>query len=158
MLPKKTVFILIGVLVVLIAVIVVLGAQYISLAKPNPAGPSAYSAVYLASGDIYYGKLDWFPWPRLTNVWFLQRSQVGGQSQLGITPFKSAFWGPVDEIELNSRQIIFWTRLRNDSQVVKAFENPELLQQQPQPQQPTPPAGGPPSTNFQGPTSSPAQK
>lgn len=102
-----------------------------NLRQPDPAGPSEYSAVYLSTGDIYYGILSWFPSPRLKNVWFLQKSvDQNNQPQLGIAPFNRAFWGPVDEVYLNPKQIIFWTRLRNDSQVLKAIQNPDALQPQ----------------------------
>ncbi len=156
MLSKKLLVVLIVVIIVLVALGVWVGSWVSGLAKPNPSGPSEYSAVYLSTGDIYYGKLDWFPWPRIKNVWFLQRGvNAQNQPQLGIVPFNTAFWGPVDEVYLNPKQIIFWARLRNDSQVAKAFTNPALFQQQqalpPQtfqgppgpPPQPTPPAPAP---------------
>ncbi len=145
MISKK--FILIGVLivVVLITVGVWLGVSFIQ--QGTTAGPSRYSAVYLSTGEVYFGILSWFPQPHLSNVWFLQRSaDQNNQPQVGIAPFKGTFWGPVDEIYLSSKQIIFWTRLRNDSQLIKAFDNPDSLrqaqqgQQQPQGQQ-FPPSG-----------------
>lgn len=128
MFSKKIAFILIALVIVVVAVIALVGAWAAKTLQLNPTGPSEYSAVYLSTGDIYFGKLDWFPKPRLTNVWFLQRTaDAAGASQLGIVPFKNAFWGPVDKVYLNPTQIIFWTRLRNDSQVAKAFANPELF-------------------------------
>lgn len=107
-----------------------LGANIGSYANQSKQGePSEYSAVYLSTGDIYYGMLSWFPRPRLKNVWFLQKEvDQNNQAQLSIAPFRSAFWGPTDEIYLNSKQIIFWTRIRNDSQVLKAIQNQDLLQ------------------------------
>ena len=95
--------------------------------KDNTA--SEYSAVYLVTGDIYFGRLSWLPVPHLTNVWVIQRG-VGAQNQVqfGIVPFKGAAWGPVDRVNLNPREIVFWTRLRKDSQVAQAFQNPSLIQ------------------------------
>ncbi len=147
MFSKKLVLVLIVIVVVLVASGIWLGSWVLSLSKPNPSGPSEYSAVYVATGDIYYGKLEWFPLPHLKNVWLLQRTAGPSGQQLGIVPFPSAFWGPMDEVYLNPRQIIFWTRLRNDSQVAKAFQNPAILQQSQ--------ASPPPPSNFQGPTSPP---
>ncbi len=90
----------------------------------NPSAPSAYSAVYLTSGDVYFGRLSWFPSPHMTDVWFLERNQgQGGETQLAIAPMKSVFWGPVDEINLNPQEILFWTRLENGSQVVQSIES-----------------------------------
>ncbi len=129
MLPKKLIIVLIIVVVVVLGVGVWLGIKF--LGPKNPAGPSEYSAVYLSTGDIYFGKLDWFPWPRMTDVWFLQRSvDQQNQTQIGVAPFPSAFWKPIDEIYLNPKQVVFWTSLRNDSQVAQALANPSALQSQ----------------------------
>ena len=107
-----------------------LGSLAFGSGSANPSGPSPYSAVYLSTGDIYYGKLSWFPSPHLTDVWLLQRQQdAQGQAQVAVEPFNSSFWGPVDEIDLNPRQIVFWTRLRNDSKLAQALSNPSLLEQ-----------------------------
>ena len=131
--------------VILIGVGVWVGSK---LGEQDPSGPSPYSAVYLATGDIYFGKLDWFPWPHLKGVLLLQRG-VDGQNQqvqFGVVPLTSAFWGPVSELYLNPKQVIFWTRLRNDSQLICALANsgnPEKCHSlTPQPQQPSLPQGG----------------
>ncbi len=96
----------------------------------NPNAASPYSAVYLTSGDIYFGKLSWFPSPHMTDVWFLERNQgQDGQAQLAIAPMKSVFWGPTDEINFNPQNILFWTHLINSSQVVQMMENPSSAEQ-----------------------------
>ena len=99
------------------------------IAGQNPNGPSPYSAVYLTSGDVYFGKLSWFPSPHMTDVWYLNRTTgPNGQTQISVAPFKGVFWGPMDEINLDPKQILFWTRLSNGSQLVKGLENPSSLQ------------------------------
>jgi hypothetical protein len=98
------------------------------LGRENPEGPSKYSAVYLQTGDIYFGELSWFPWLSLKNVWLLQRSvDEQNQVQLGVVPFKNSFWGPIDKIYLNPKQVVFWTNLKKDSQLAKALDNPNIL-------------------------------
>lgn len=139
MLSKKLILALVLAVVVIIALGLWLGFKFIG--PKDPAGPSEYSAVYLSTGDIYFGKLSWFPWPHMKNVWFMQRGvDQQNQTQLGLAPLKNAFWGPVDEIYLNSKQVIFWTSLRNDSQVAQALANPSAvsLSQQQQPSPPSP--------------------
>jgi hypothetical protein len=85
--------------------------------------PSAYSAVYLSTGDVYFGKLSWFPSPHMTDVWYLQRSQdQSGNAQVALSAFKSIFWGPVDRIDFGAKDIVFSTRLKNGSQVVQTIE------------------------------------
>jgi hypothetical protein len=140
MLSKKIIVVLLVVVVALVALGIWLGMAFLN--KGNPAGPSDYSAVYLVTGDIYFGKLQWFPKPHLTNVWFLQRGvNQQNQPQLNVAPFNAVFWGPVDEIYLNPSEIIFWTSLRNDSQLAKALANPASVQPlAPQGQLPAPSA------------------
>lgn len=129
MLNKKLVGILVIAVTVLVAAAVWVG-MFLSKSETNGARPSAYSAVMFANGDVYFGKLAWFPSPRISNAWILQRSvDENNQVQLGIIPANRAFWSPVDEINLNFNQIVSWTRLRKDSQLVRALENPNLLQQ-----------------------------
>ena len=122
------------VFIILILVLVGVGIWLgVSLGRSAGGGASPYSAVYLTTGDIYFGKLSWLPKPRLTNVWFIQRNvDSSNQPQLGLVPFTSAFWGPVDEIYLSPKQIVFWARLSKASAVAKAFDNPSLLQGLPQ--------------------------
>ncbi len=153
---KQVVSILI-IVAVLVALGVWIGLSVFSSRVPNPSGVSPYTALYMTTGDIYFGKFSKFPEPHMTDVWFLQRSTTqNNQQQFGIVPFGTAFWGPVDDVHFSSNQILFRARLRNDSQVVKLMENPSLIQQQNNtvPSQQTPaggafkgPSGQPPSQN-----------
>lgn len=128
-LSKKTFIIL------LIFLLIVLGGAYFYVYKMinqnNEDAPSDYVAVYLQTGEIYFGKIDWFPLPSLKNVWYIQRTvNSQNQSQLGILPLKNLFWGPIDRIYINPKQISFWTYLKKSSQLVKVFENPDILNTQ----------------------------
>ena len=118
-------------LVILLVVLIVVAVWIVSwLGRPSTLAPSPYSEVHLSTGDIYFGKLSWFPSPHLTNVWLLQRGvDAQNQQQLSFVKFSNAFWGPIDRIELNPKQIMFWTRLQKDSATAKAFENPSSLPQ-----------------------------
>jgi hypothetical protein len=132
MMSKKLLIILIVVLIIVVAAAVVLVLKFMEL--KNPEAPSDYAAVYLQSGEIYFGKLRLFPLPTLKNVWYLQRGvNAQNEVQLGILPFKNALWGPIDKIYLNPKNIIWWTYLRNDSELAKNLSNPDLLKQLTQP-------------------------
>jgi hypothetical protein len=157
LIPKKLLIILLIILVIVLGLGIWLGVKI--LGRQNPEAPSKYSAVYLRTGDIYFGELSWFPWPSLKNVWLVQRTvDSQNQVQLGVVPLKNSFWSPVDKIYLNPREVVFWTKLRKDSQLVRALENPNILnagagvqnqqtQQLPQPPQST--NQGSPSANQQ---------
>ncbi|MCX7589413.1 MAG: hypothetical protein N2Z85_00525 [Patescibacteria group bacterium] len=127
-LSKKTLIFLVMLLILILGVSGWIIYQFIN--KNNQNNPSDYVAVFLETGDIYFGKIDWFPWPKLKNVWYIQRTiDNKNQVQLGILPFKNSFWSPIDKIYLNPSKIVFWTYLRNSSELIKAFENPEILNQ-----------------------------
>ncbi len=137
---------LIGLVLVVLAVllaIAILGAALGSFSARKDYSP--YSAVYLSNGDMYFGVLSWMPKPHLSNVWLLQRQVDGNnQPQFSVAQFTKAFWSPVDQIFLNPKQIVWWSRLRNDSQLVKAMSDPSLFQQEQQ--------TAPQTNSFQGPS------
>ena len=147
-----------GIVLVLVAVITVafLGAWLGSFLTGGGfvKNASAYSAVYLSNGDMYFGVLSWFPKPHLSKVWLLQRQlDQNNQPQTNVAEFSKAFWAPVDDLYLNSKQIIWWSRLRSDSALAGAMNNPSLLMQtQQQTQQPVP------TDTFKGPSTQPPSK
>ena len=97
-----------------------------------------YSAVYLNTGDIYFGKLSRFPRMTLTDVWFLQKK--GDGQGVALSKFEKAFWGPQDQLVINEENVIWVTELKDDSDVVQSIKNPqaavsaqqEAVQAQPQ--------------------------
>lgn len=94
-------------------------------AAGNNAALSPYSAVYLSTGDVYFGVLDWSPSPHIENPWFLQHNtNAQGQPTIGVYPLNQVAWGPAGSIYFNSQQIIFWTRLSSTSSVAEAMANP----------------------------------
>ena len=94
---------------------------------------SPYSAVYLSTGDIYFGKLDWSPAPHMEGAWFLQRgTDAKGNTTVGVYPFSQVAWGPTDEVYFNSQQIIFWTRLNSTSSIAQLMANPSAMTAQQQ--------------------------
>jgi hypothetical protein len=107
---------------VVILIIFIIVTVWLVLKLNNNSAQSEYSAVYLSNGEIYFGKLSWFPSPHLSDVFFIQRVADEENPSLSLQPFNSVIWGPENEINLNSKEIIFWTNLRPDSQVVQIIE------------------------------------
>ena len=111
--------ILIGIVIILLIVLgAVLYWQKVGFEKP-------YWAVYLNTGDIYFGKLNHFPSFSLSDVWFLQRNTNDAQNPLSIAKFTNALWGPQDKIYLNEKNIIWKTKLREDSQILNFIKSSE---------------------------------
>ena len=123
---KKTIIILAIAVILALA----LGAliTFTLLNKSQDMKASKFTAVYMASGDIYFGRMDWFPWPRLTNVWYLQRGvDQKNQPQLTIAQFKKIVWSPIDEVYLSPKQMILWTKIKADTELANALENPSAI-------------------------------
>jgi hypothetical protein len=114
--------------IIAVLVLVVLGVWIgMNLSK---SGNSGYSAVYLATGDVYFGKLSWFPTPHISGAWYLQRG-VDAQNRptAAVVPMKNVAWKPSDTIYFSEKQIVMWTKLASDSDLAKAMVNPESVNQ-----------------------------
>lgn len=163
-LPKSLAIVLI---VVVVLVLVWMGAFLeMRIANnatvENTASLSQYSAVYLSTGDVYFGILDWSPSPHIENPWFLQRNtNASGQPTVGVYPFNQVAWGPSNSVYFNAQDIVFWTRLSSTSSVAQAMENPaaaEAAQQQNISEVQSVPTSTPAESSSTTPTSSKPQK
>ena len=132
--PKALVIIIIVVVILaFIAVGVLVGMRWSGIGGSSQPALSPYSAVYLSTGDIYFGKLDWSPAPHMEDAWFLQRgTDAKGNATVGVYPFSQVAWGPSDEVYSNSSQIIFWTRLNGTSSIAQLIANPSAATAQQQ--------------------------
>ena len=94
---------------------------------------NAYQAVFLTNGQVYFGKLksakgDYI---ELTDIYYLQVQQTvqpttaaststdSGQTQL--VKLGNELHGPQDEMEISSKQILFWENLKTDGKVAQAI-------------------------------------
>ncbi len=100
------------------------------------SGPSYY-AVYMRTGDLYFGQLSQFPSFGLSHVYMLQVNSQKSQNPVSVQKFANVFWGPEDHINLNHNEVVWYTKLTPDSQLVKLITaNPDLVPSQTQQQQP----------------------
>lgn len=85
-----------------------------------------YHAVFLRTGDLYFGKLVRFPSYGLKNVYFIQAT--GDQTNpLSIQRFKNVFWGPEDILWINKKEVVWTTKIDEESGLAKLLkENPNL--------------------------------
>jgi hypothetical protein len=103
--------------------------------------PSFY-AVYLRTGDIYFGRLTIFPYFGLKQVYLIQVNRDNPQSPLSVQKFSNVFWGPSDYLKINRNEVVWLTKLNSSGQLYQLIKNnPDLLPQpqvqQPQVQQPS---------------------
>lgn len=116
--------------VVVVLVIALAGVVYWQNFKKSD---SDYWAVYLSTGDIYIGKLSYFPRFHLSDVWFFQKTS-DAQNPLSLAKFTQAFWGPEDNLYLSEKQIIWKSKLSETSQVISYIKNSQSAQPQTEPQ------------------------
>jgi hypothetical protein len=117
------------VLIVIVAIIFIGVGVWVGIDLTAAGGSSSalspYSAVYLSTGDVYFGKLDWSPSPHMEDAWYIQRgTDAKGDPTVGVYPFSQVAWGPSNTIYFNSQQVIFWTRLSATSSVAQLIANP----------------------------------
>ena len=126
---KTTKLLALAVAILVIALISVLWGKYSSEEK--------YAAVTLNPGIIYFGKLSRFPSLTLSDVWMLNKDSEGRPS---LEPLKNSPWSPDGVLHLNRKQLISWSYLSNDSQIVQAIRASQVSS----PQSGVPGLGTPP--------------
>ena len=90
---------------------------------------------------MYFGKLSRFPKLTLTDVWFLQVSTQEDQTGFNLAKFSNAMFGPKDKMEINKENVVWISKLADDSQVVSFIlqsKDPVLQNAQPQATVPQP--------------------
>lgn len=113
------------ILVIVLVVLVVALAGVLIWEKVGSA--PAYYAVYLRTGDIYFGRLVRFPAFGLAQVYMLQANQGNTQNPLSVQKFSNVFWGPEDFMRINREEVVWIVKLRSDSSLAQLFTtNPEL--------------------------------
>jgi hypothetical protein len=78
-----------------------------------------YVAVYLVTGDIYYGRMAYSPKFALEDAVFLQKDTDG---KLSLQKLSDAFWKPKGPMMIERDQIVFWTEVDSTSPIVSAIE------------------------------------
>jgi len=131
----------------LIIIIVIAGAGYAvvrrgislpgHLQKDSGSNVSDYSAIFLTNGQVYFGKIYSGPSDQvdLRDIYYLQVSQQIQPNGSSATPtptdssgnnvvlvkLGNELHGPVDEMHINTSQVLFIESLKSDSKVVDAI-------------------------------------
>jgi hypothetical protein len=111
-----------GVIILIVIAFVILAYAGILDATRN-----TWSVVYLTSGDVYVGKISYFPKMQLTEGFLLQvvksKNEAGEEkTNFQLTPLKEALWSPKN-LYLNKKQILFYGPITEDSQIATAIKN-----------------------------------
>lgn len=161
------------ILALVVVVLVVLGVLFRDKLfqgqdKNTPAGtPSGYQAVFLTNGQVYFGKLTnaMSEYVTLEDIYYLQVTQpplqgsqtntqaTQAQPQLSLVKLGQELHGPVDSMQINHEQILFYEDMKEDGRVMQAIrqyqQNPPApnTQSQGAPQQQQAPAVTAPANN-----------
>jgi len=86
---------------------------------------SDYQAVFLDSGQVYFGKITQqrSEYLRLTQVFYLQSgvSALDSEASVALVKLGNEMHGPKDEMFLSNEHILFIENLKDDSKVVQAI-------------------------------------
>lgn len=86
----------------------------------------SYYAVYMTTGDLYFGNKSLFS-DTLRNVWYIQRD---AQNQsLNLNDFSKVVWGPSGDLIVNEDQVVWMTKLSKESPVISVLKG-DVSQQQ----------------------------
>jgi len=136
--------ILVVVVVVLIVVGVLFRDKLFGSSVSNVAGTSTtekssgYQAVFLTNGQVYFGKLSGAEgqYATLKDIYYLQVTSPPGlqgsqnqanaqqqqqQQQLSLVKLGQELHGPVDSMQINRDQILFYEDMREDGKVMQAI-------------------------------------
>lgn len=105
----------------IIAIILLIILIYFSYIDKTKAIKNPYYAVYLKTGDMYFGTISRFPKFVLSEVWFLQGNS-GELSDYNLHRFQEVIFGPVDKMEINKDNIVWISKLRDDSKIVSVIQ------------------------------------
>ncbi len=94
-----------------------------------------YYAVYLNTGDLYFGRLGYFSKSSLSDVYYLQRNPEDSRNPLSVLKLENSFWGSEDKIYINSDAVVWKTKLRKDGELLNYIKNPQAFRQFQSPQQ-----------------------
>jgi len=124
----------------IVAIILLMVLVYVSFTDKTKVVKNPYSVVFLNTGDMYFGKLSRFPKLTLTDVWLLQ-ANTAEQGGAELIKYSNTMFGPQDKMEINRENVVWISKLKNDSQVVDyILQSKNQALQNVQPQATVPPA------------------
>lgn len=105
-----------GIVILVVLILAILGWRFIWGGKSN------YYAVYLRTGDLYFGRLARFSRYTLKDTHFLIFTQ-DEQNPVDIQRFQDAFWGPGSKLKCNPENVVWISKLAPTSPIVSYIES-----------------------------------
>lgn len=87
-----------------------------------------YTAVYLKTGDLYFGELTTFPYYGLSHVYMIQVNAQDQKNPVSVQKFTNIFWGPEDSMRINPAEVVWSATLNPQGQLAQLIaSNPGLV-------------------------------
>jgi hypothetical protein len=119
---KKIIWIVVAV-IILILILGIGAAAYVGWRHISDAwGNAKWYAVYLDTGDLYFGHLSHDDSLTLSDVWYVQHSTQGDPS---INDFSKVSWKPEGTIKINREHIVWTAPIASDSPLLSAMHSLE---------------------------------
>ncbi|MDO8557255.1 MAG: hypothetical protein Q7R98_02215 [Candidatus Jorgensenbacteria bacterium] len=115
-------------ILLIVAAVLVVAAAAVTIGEfaYESSGDYGFHAVYLRTGDLYFGKLTKHPFG-LSQVYLLRVNQGQQETPVSIQQFKKVFWGPEDFITINPSEVVWTTKLDPNGQFMAFLkQNPDL--------------------------------
>lgn len=127
--------------VVLVVAVVLVGGGLLAISQAltkktfaSEIDSNKYQAVFLTNGQVYFGKIDTLNTNgyKLQDIYYLQvqngvqpdttKTADSKDQNLSLAKLGKELHGPEDTMYIESKQVLFWENLKDDSQVVKAIK------------------------------------
>ncbi len=118
---RYLIFILTGLIVV-----AVVAAGYFFVAGRNLVEKKGVSAIFLSSGQVYFGNLEDVnsQWVILKKVYYFQNlNNPQAKDNLSLVKLGQEVHQPLDILTINRNQILFIEQISSDSRVIKAIND-----------------------------------
>ncbi|MDO8736411.1 MAG: hypothetical protein Q7K29_04940 [Thermoleophilia bacterium] len=104
-------------------------------APGNSADKNKYQAVFLTSGQVYFGKLtdDGGNYVKLNDIYYLQTQEKvqpkdskdtsTSSSDLTLIKLGKELHAPADEMNISREQVLFWENIQDDGKVGQAIKD-----------------------------------
>lgn len=107
-----------------------------------------YQVVVLKTGEVYFGKLSFFPSPHLEDAWFVRQEPAqkeGEEPNLMLYPVSQLYFTPKNVIYFPKESISWWANLSEEGRVLNLIKGQRASPQPQVPPQPQAPASETPS-------------
>lgn len=122
---------------VAVTVLVIGAVAWHLLHRSTAPNPDRYQAVYVETGQVYFGKLRNTDgrYLRLEGAYVARAQDVPPSAteeqkatlngNVSLAKISDQVYGPEDTLEIRADKVIFWQNLEQDSKVTKAIEDAE---------------------------------